>query len=74
MSFNFNSFRFYINNLDEEIEAEDVDMDLSDSDLDFILYVTGCVGHMWEAIDDDKSVKATKGSMEPGRRKFTHFR
>ena len=52
--------------IDEEMETDDIDMDLSDGDIDFILDATDGVGHTWEAIDDDK---APEGSPEAERKK-----
>src|SRR2546423_1638056 len=49
-------------NIDEEVE--EVDMDLSDNDIDFILDATDGVGHVWEGVEDDNTMSEETSETE----------
>lgn len=64
---NINSI-FDINEEVEEIGKE-IDMDISEDDIDLILDATDGVGHEWEGVEDDDTI--SEGSKEAKRMK-TH--
>ena len=62
---------FDINENVDELGKE-IDMDISDDDIDFILDATDGVGHVWEGVEDDDNTMS-EGSNEAKRMKTYHI-